>query len=270
MWTSNHPNFFFVQFVIIILRISSHIQIRNTPLGDNTTPSPSKMATGMKNIPRAAVSTTVSTTGELEAYILYSGPSPSAPKNSLPATHGSFVVFWPRRRIPPTMCAVAYAGRTGSHNLAAAWGIAVTLGLISTNDLPSVRIFTNCTYATKIFDGSNKAGKYKDMWHYMLTDLLTKVKAGRNFHSLHVVHGTPDTSTERDMRHLLQTGMLNPEVTIINSITSCQQFIDEMVCLQSSPPCMKLIPGLKDYSLLQLRQPPYGTPLPNCLSNIHH
>ena len=109
------------------------------------------------------------------------------------------------------MCAVAYAGRTGSHNLAVAWGIAVTLGIVST-----------------------KAGKCKELWHYILTDLLNKVKAGRNFHSINVVHGAPDTSTERDMRHLLQTGLVNPEVTIINSITSCQRFIDAMVRLPES------------------------------------
>ena len=132
------------------------------------------------------------------------------------------------------MCAVCYTRKTGSHNLAAAWGIAVTLGLVYTNDLPAVRLFTNCTYATKIFDGTNKAGKYKDMWHYILSDLLPKVKAGRSFHSINVVHGAPDTSTDRDMRHLLQTGIINPAVPIINSITSCQKYINEMIRLPDS------------------------------------
>ena len=234
-----------VHFFIIILRISLIIQIQSHQLSDNRASSLSNMATASTNTTRAsvsttvsppkrgnmAVSTTVSPATELEAYILYSGPSLTAPKNSIPATHGSFVIFWPRRPIPPIMCAVSYTGKTGSHNLAAAWGIAVTLGLVYTNDLPAVCLFTNCMYATKIFDGTNKAGKYKDMWNFILSDLLPKVRAGRSFHSINVVHGAPDTGTDRDMRHLLQTGIINPDVPIINSITSCQKYINDMIRL---------------------------------------
>ena len=210
-------SFLLVHFVTIILRISLIIQIQSHQLSDNRASSLSNMATASTNTTRAsvsttvsppkrgnmAVSTTVSPATELEAYILYSGPSLTAPKNSIPATHGSFVIFWPRRPIPPIMCAVSYTGKTGSHNLAAAWGIAVTLGLVYTNDLPAVRLFTNCMYATKIFDGTNKAGKYKDMWHYILSDLFPKVRAG----------------------------IINPDVPIINSITSCQKYINDMIRL---------------------------------------
>ena len=69
-----------------------------------------------------------------------------SPNNYLAATHGSFVVFWLCQQFPPILCAVAYAGRTGPHNLAAAGGIAVTLGIVSTNALPNVRVYTYQLY----------------------------------------------------------------------------------------------------------------------------
>ena len=73
------------------------------------------------------------------------------------------------------------------------------------------------------------------LWKYLVIWLkLHKTKGSFCAHWVKVAHGTPDTGMERDMRHLLQIGLLDPAVTIINSITSCQQFIDGMVRLPDS------------------------------------
>ena len=106
-----------------------------------------------------------------------------------------------------------------------AWAIAVALGIVIQNDLPSVRIITNCSYAIKIFDGSNKASKYHDIWSYVLTDLYPKAKKGPFYKSLTVSHGSPGADLEREMRQGLSAGLFDPTTPILTSISSCKAFL---------------------------------------------
>ena len=72
--------------------------------------------------------------GHLDVYIIYSGPAPSAAKDSAGALKGSFVIYWPGKILPSIVCSVAF-GDQSSQNLAATWALAVTLGVIEQNDL---------------------------------------------------------------------------------------------------------------------------------------
>ena len=104
--------------------------------------------------------------------------------------------------------------------------IAVALGVVIKNDLPSVKIITNCNYYIKIFDGTNKASKYRDIWSFILTVLHPSVKKRRSYRDLTVIHGSPDMELEREMQQGLSVGLLDPTTPILTSISSCKTFLE--------------------------------------------
>ena len=154
-----------VSFIMIFHSILFIIQIRKLALSDNTSCGVSNMASAKKFDIRAMI-------GEVEAYIVYAGPAPAAARSSLGAHNGSFIIQWKDRVLPTQICAISY-GDKSSQNIAATWALAVVLGIVQKNDLPHVRVFMNCSYAIKIFEGVNKPKKYREVWQYILTDLFS-------------------------------------------------------------------------------------------------
>ena len=154
--------------------------------------------------------------GHLDVYIIYSGPASSAAKDSAGA---SFIIFWPGKILPSIVC---------SQNLAATWALAVALGVIAKNDLPSVHIHTNCSYAIRIFEGINKAFKYREVWRFILDDLKVAVTSGRHYRSVKKVHDSPETQMERELRQILHTTLLDPANKVITSVKACKEFLEEL------------------------------------------
>ena len=174
--------------------------------------------------------------GPEKVHIIYSGPTPSAGKDSVGSQHGSFIVSWDNPHIPKIICAVAHPGSvshstsSSSHNLAAAWAVAVILGEVSKYDIPEVEIICNSRYATKIFEKANRPNKYKDIWAYILNELLPAVQRGRHFASIKMIHGAPESQIDKDMRQRLSVGLLckdNP-VPLITTVNSCRDFLAKL------------------------------------------
>ena len=197
------------------------IQIRELALSDITSCGESNMAASAKKFDIRAM------IGEVEAYIVYAGPAPAAARSSLGAHNGSFIIQWKDRILPTQICAVSY-GDKSSQNIAATWALAVVLGIVHKNDLPHVRVFMNCSYAIKIFEGVNKPKKYREVWQYILTDLFSAVRNGKHYRSFDLVHGTPDANMEGALCQVLLTGLMDTATPIIDSADACQKVIDQM------------------------------------------
>ena len=91
-----------------------------------------------------------------------------------------------------------------------------------------MEIVCNSRYATKIFEKANKPNKYKDIWAYILTDLLPLVQRGTHFHSIQMSHGSPESQQEKDMRQCLMVGLLNRKVPLITTVDSCLDFLAQL------------------------------------------
>ena len=59
--------------------------------------------------------------GPEKAYIIYSGPTPSAGKDSVGSQHGSFIVSWDNPHIPRIICAVAHPGSVSQAQARTTW-----------------------------------------------------------------------------------------------------------------------------------------------------
>ena len=126
-------------FLLLSYRFVTHhvyltIQIRKSTLSDNTSsasPAICKMATVQdKSEVRRQL-------GPEKVYIVYAGPMHSIRRQaSVGSLHGSFIVSWENKSIPSIICVVAHpgslphTGTSSSHNLAAAWAVAVILGVV--------------------------------------------------------------------------------------------------------------------------------------------
>ena len=104
----------------------------------------------------------------------------------------------------------------------------MVLGIVQRNDLPQVRVFMNCSYAIKIFEGVNKPKKYREVWQYILSDLFSSIRSGKHYRSFELVHGTTDAALEGALRQTLLTGLMDKTTPIIDSTDSCQELIDKM------------------------------------------
>ena len=126
-----------------------------------------------------------------------------------------------------------HSGTSSSHNLAAAWAVAVILGVVNKYDIPEVEIICNSRYATKIFEKANKPNKYKDIWAYILMDLLPSVQCGKHFNYIRMTHGAPDSQQDKDMRQCLTVGLLNKDkpVPLITTVDSCRDFLAKLEAL---------------------------------------
>ena len=200
--------------------LSFRLQIRSSTMSDNTTISTTKMAARTET-ERFDIRSMI---GHLDVYIIYSGPAPSAAKDSAGALKGSFIIYWPGKILPSIVCSVAF-GDQSSQNLAATWALAVTLGVIEQNDLPAVHIHTNCSYAIHIFGGVNKAFKYREVWQFILDDLHVAVTRGRHYRYVKMVHDSPDTQMEREMKQIQHTTLLDPTTPVITSVRVCKEFL---------------------------------------------
>ena len=231
-------SFRLILFPYVTDSIYFNIQIAKSAVGENTrttTAAICKMAAAPENLD------VLGKIGPEKVFIVYSGPTPSAGKDSVGSLHRSFIISWEKPFIPPIICAVAHPGSvshsstSSSHNLAAAWAVVVILGEVKKYDIPEVEIICNSRYATKIFEKANRPNKYKDIWAYILTDLLPAVQRGKHFSSIKMIHGAPESQQDKDMRQSLSVGLLNKEnpVPLITTVDSCRDFL---ATLEALPP----------------------------------
>ena len=100
-------SFCFLSFPYVTRSIYFNIQIAKSAVGENTRTTRAaicKMAAAPENLDVSAK------IGPEKVFIVYSGPTPLAGKDSIGSLHGSFIISWENPCIPSIICAVAHPG----------------------------------------------------------------------------------------------------------------------------------------------------------------